>query len=420
MKLAAHYTRSNLIITASVLVIGAIIYYFTINYIIQKQLDRDLTEEMAEVVTYINTKQKLPQQVDFDEEQTVFTETNQTNIRMHFYDAPYKAAVSNTDDDDDNNGRAVENLVSLNGKNYKVTITISRSGTEYLVQLIATITAILMAGLLIILFLTNRFVLKGLWKPFFFMLNRLKSFSVSDTFLLTSIKNNVDEFNELDTAINQMSSRVKNDFKTLKQFTENASHEMMTPLSVITSKLDTLIQDETLKPEHYKQLQDIYSASGKLSRLNHSLLLLVKIENNLIDESETLYLDKLVIEKIEQFQELIISRDIVVATNIHPKQLQVSKYLMDILLNNLFSNAIRHNIDHGSLIISVTDDSLTIQNSGAVLSTEEHIFERFQKGKKSEGTGLGLAIVKNICTLYAWQIAYSYTDAMHTIQIMFK
>ncbi len=417
MKLSAHYNRSNIIITVSVLLAGAVIYYFAINYIIQKQLDRDLTEEMEEIVSYVASHHKFPVQPDIDEEQVTIKETSLTNFKTVFFNVPFKKVIN---DDDDNNGRAVEMLVSVNEKNYLLTIAISRDGTEYLVQVIATITLILMAGLFLVLFLTNRYVSHDLWKPFFYLLQQLKAFSVSDHTNFSYSKTNVDEFNELEAAVLLMSSRVRKDYRTLKQFTENASHEMMTPLSVITSKLDILIQDDSLNPEHYKQLQDIYGATSRLSRLNQSLLLLVKIENNLIDEAELLELQQLVFEKKEQFQELITSKHIIVTATITQKTITASGHLLDILFNNLFSNAIRHNIDSGVINISLTDEKFLIQNTGSLYPlNEEELFERFQKGKKSEGTGLGLALVKSICNVYNWDVSYSFISSLHTFQISF-
>jgi signal transduction histidine kinase len=419
MKLSAHYNRSNIIATLSVLIIGAVTYYFAINYIIQKQLDRDLTEEMNEVISFTNLHHKRPIQLDIDEEDIIFTETDQKSFKTVFYDAPFNRRLKV--DRNDNNGRAVKTLVSAAGKNYFLTITISRDSTEYLVQVIATITLLLMAGLFLILFLTNRYVSNDIWKPFFDLLRQLKAFNISEHNSFTLPRNKIDEFNELEAAIQQMAVRVKKDYKTLKQFTENASHEMMTPISVITSKLDLLIQDDSLSTSHYQQLQNIYAATSKLSRLNRSLLLLVKIENNLDDEAGPLDLEQLIIEKADQFNELIISKHITVNINLVPKPINASRHLMDMLLNNLLSNAIRHNVNNGQMSIVLTNEKLIVQNTGADHPlNEDTIFERFQKSKNSEGTGLGLAIVKGICSLYSWETSYSYSHSLHSFQVIFN
>jgi signal transduction histidine kinase len=220
--------------------------------------------------------------------------------------------------------------------------------------------------------------------------------------------------------MNVMSARVGNDFQNLKQFTQDASHEMMTPLSVITSKLDTLIQDESLKSVQYDQINDIYAAASKLTRLNHSLLLLVKIENNLLEDAEILNVDSLIEQKVRQFQELLQSKNIICAVDLEPKVVTASKYLFDILLNNMFSNAIRHNVDHGQLIICLREDGCVFKNTTALKPLEaERIFNRFQKSTKSDGAGLGLTIVKNICNLYNWDISYFHNAGMHVFEIKF-
>jgi len=418
MKLSVYYTRLNIIATISVLLLGAIIYFFAVNYVIQNQLDGELNEEMEEVTDYITAHQKLPEQKEFENEQIVFTQTNQKTMKTIYANAFYKEIDEKNDDE--KNGRAIESIIQLNEKYYKVMITISRESTEYFVQIIAAITLTLMTGLFLILFLINRYLANGLWEPFFFLLKQLRSFNVSEAVSPDLVTTKVDEFRELDNAIHLMSSRVKNDFITLKQFTENASHEMMTPLAVITSKLDTLIQDESLKQEHFNQIQDIYGATNRLSRLNQSLLLLVKIENNLFEETEQLSLDRLIYEKIDLFQELLNSKNITLTTNIIQKSVTANKQLMDILLNNLFSNAIKHNIDSGTIIIEQTDNKLNFRNSGLLQALDEKkVFERFRKGKKSQGTGLGLAIAWNICNFNNWKINYSFDGSLHTFQITF-
>jgi signal transduction histidine kinase len=416
MKLAAYYNRANIIITLSVLFIGAVIYYFAINYIAQKQLDHYLTEETEEATDFIAQHHKLPLEYDLEDQQTFFEKTSRSSIPISFFDTTYADSKA----EKTGPGRAEITFTQFNGQNYKTIVIISRANTENFTKLIACITLALTIGLLVTLFITNRYLLNGLWRPFYATLREMKAFNVNDGKSFEQHKGSVDEFNELNEAVQSMAVRVKNDFHHLKQFTENASHEMMTPLAVITSKLDILIQDETLNPGQFEQLTDIYTATGKLSRLNQSLLLLVKIENNLIHDEETLNIDQMVTEKLRHFHELIEVKNITLEKQLHPKQIIASRYLTDILLNNLIGNAIRHNVEHGNLFIILTNNLLILQNTGATAPLDaEMIFERFRKGQKSEGTGLGLAIVKNICNMYGWKISYDHNMKMHTFQVVF-
>ncbi|HEY2580211.1 MAG TPA: sensor histidine kinase, partial [Mucilaginibacter sp.] len=242
MKLAAHYNKASIIISVSVLLVSGLVYYLIINHIARQQLDSDLTEELTEVVSYVNVNQRLPKPVDFDEDLTSFTKTNLTRYETRFFDAPY----ANPKEKSVEQGRAVSAFIKVGSENYIATIVESRENTEYLIQIISSITLLLTAILLAILIITNRYILNGLWKPFYYILQQVQKFNVADTHKIDPINSRVDEFEDLSDAVSKMSSRATTDYQGLKAFTENASHEMMTPLAIITSKLDILIQDEKL------------------------------------------------------------------------------------------------------------------------------------------------------------------------------
>jgi signal transduction histidine kinase len=415
MKLAAQYNRATLIITVVVLFIATIVYYTAINYLVNKQLDHDLTEQVAEIFEYINLNQRLPID-DFEGDQTSFTKTNQKITRATFYDVPYHKSRGNKTEP----GRAIKTMVSLKGTNYIIIAVQSKEASENLTQLIIGITILLTTILLLILALTNRYILSGLWKPFYNILHQLKAFNVADTATIGVNNINIDEFKELNEAVAVMSSRVRSEYQNLKTFTENASHEMLTPIAVITSKLDTLIQDEKLKSEQFDQINDIYAATNKLSRLNQSLLLLVKIDNDLIQDNVTFNLKDVILEKERQLKELAQNKEIELIHILEDKYITASKYLIEILINNLFNNAIKHSASGGKFYIRQTKRYLTFQNTGIEALNNDEIFQRFKKGSNSDGTGLGLTIAKNICTQYGYDLNYSFEAPYHTFKITFN
>jgi len=416
MKLSQHYTRTSVYVTLTVLVIGAVIYYFAINYIGTQQLDQALQQQLTEAEEYIRSNDGNPQQYDLDRDHAVFVKTDKQRLPKRFFDTTY----FNPKEQRSEAGRAVEDMVKQKDSNYKVLITVSRAGQKDLIELISIITLALLAGLLAVLFFINKYMLNGLWKPFRLTLNEIKQFNIADVDQFKGNPSKVDEFTELNEAIREMSLRVTHDYLDLKQFTENASHEMMTPLAVVTTKLDTLIQDETLSAEQLAQIADIYSSVNKSSRLNQSLLLLAKLENKLVTEEEPVNLETIVETKILQFQELIEKKELTIRYALYTRQIVASKYLVDILLNNLFSNAIRHNVPGGSIIIDLSLDHLLIKNTGTSNTLNgQQIFERFQKGKDSQGTGLGLTLVKNICQLYGYTIQYEYEPGWHKFVVAF-
>ena len=237
---------------------------------------------------------------------------------------------------------------------------------------------------------------------------------------MPSVTTTIDEFDELNQAIISMSTRVKSDYKDLKTFTENASHELLTPIAVINSKLDTLIQTENFSPQQSKLLNDLYSAVSRLTRLNQSLLLLVKIENHLVEGNQVVDFRKSLEEILVQFEEIFQDKELKVSAELSEKELHASPYLIDILLNNLLSNAIRHNYKSGKISIKLNNDQLVIQNTGENMALEdEHIFTRFHKSSHSEGSGLGLTISRQICENLNFTLNYSYNKPYHTFVLDF-
>ncbi|RNL53209.1 sensor histidine kinase [Pedobacter jejuensis] len=417
MKLSTQYNRVNILISSIILIITGVIYYFFIHLILTNKLDKDLAVEEEEIRQYTNTYQKLPLPVSYLDQQVSYSNlpVNSNNIR-EFSNTSYL----NQKENEQEPGRTLVTTVNLNNKNIQVTITKSRVESEDLVRVILLITLGVTVILLVSLFLINRFVLSRLWMPFYNTLKRIKSFEVTKMEAVNGDPTKIDEFIELNQSVDAMANRVKQDYRELKSFTDNASHEMMTPLAVINSKLDSLLQTEPFTAQQGALLEDIYQATGRLSRLHQSLLLLAKIENNLIMDSQEIDLKNLVESKVRQFQELFERSGLATEVKLSNKTVIMSRYLADIVLNNLFSNAVRHNLQGGKIVIELSDTGLVISNTGKNFNEKDRLFDRFSKSNESEGMGLGLAITKQVCILYGYHITYSQMNDMHQFSIFFN
>jgi signal transduction histidine kinase len=179
-----------------------------------------------------------------------------------------------------------------------------------------------------------------------------------------------------------------------------------------------MIQDQGLEERHLRQLQAMYDAVGRLSKLNQSLLLLTKIENNQFVHTDEVILALLIEEKLLQLEDLIRARRLELRTDLDRTSARMNAYLADILLNNLLINAIRHNQEGGSITIRLQEDKLWIGNTGGALQFDPAtIFDRFIRGGHSGGTGLGLAIVRQICENCGFSLAYTYENGIHGITI---
>jgi len=417
MKLLSKYTWVSLSVSLVIFIIGGFIYFEAISYLSDQQLDRDLTEEYAEKVSFIDVHQRFPKPFEFDSYEAEFKSIGQAYEAPHFVDTTITAHSGNKTI----SCRAIIGTVRFKGINYLMTITESKEAARTLIQLVSAITLILIVLLFLALFVTNRLVFKRIWQPFYKLLERLKDFSLTGEAkqpVRASAK--IDEFKELNHAIELMEEKARDEYQSLRSFTENASHEMMTPVAIINSKLDNLIQDESLSNTQLGQLEDIYSASRRLSQLNQSLLLLVKIDNGLMHDVAEIDLSACLKNKIKQFEDILQSKNITVNLNCLPKKIKASIYLIDILLSNLISNAIRHNLKGGEITIMLDEHMLSIENTGSGESLDTHkIFERFQKHPASEGTALGLTIARNICLSYGFKLEYQFAPPYHRFYVLF-
>ncbi|MDF2431185.1 MAG: two-component system, OmpR family, sensor histidine kinase QseC [Mucilaginibacter sp.] len=429
MKLLAKYNRVNLITTIIVMLITGIIYYQAISWILTNQKDKDLNVEEQEIFNYVSLNHHLPQIFKSDDQRITFTEATPGSVNRHFINTVYfkkwdddksqkRHRHKHTDIGEYESGRGLITAVNVGSRYYKVQIIESNVETEDLIRLIFTITIGVILLLLLILLVTNLLILNRLWQPFYNIMRELRLFNIADNNSIPMLDINTDEFKELNTAVVDMAARAKHDYNDLKTFTENASHELLTPIAVINSKLDTLIQTENFSERQSKLLNDLYGAVSRLNRLNQSLLLLVKIENKLLHEKQQIDLRELIEDMIAQFDEIFQDKNLKLTYTLQDKKIHASRYLTEILLSNLISNAIRHNYNGGEIIIDLKDDLFIIKNTGdSEPLPDEKIFTRFHKSSSSEGSGLGLTISQQICENFNFSLNYSYLEHYHMFTV---
>jgi signal transduction histidine kinase len=413
MNLFSRYSRVNFLASTLAFLMGSIAYYFIIRYVLIRQLDDTLKIEEAEILDVVKTHDRLPQPANYRDQQIRFTPAA----------APVRRVFINTDWVEPRHGereafRELLFSVVAGGQRYTVSVGKSEEETEHLLLWILLITAGVILLLLGTLFLANRLLLRRLWQPFYNTLEGIREFQLSSRKPLPVNPGSVDEFRNLDAAVGQMTHKILKDYEMLKHFADNASHEMQTPLAIINSKLDLMIQDQGLEEKHLRQLQAMYDAVGRLSKLNQSLLLLTKIENNQFVHTDQVALAPLIGEKLLQLEDLVGSRQLEIHTSLDRTSARMNAYLADILLNNLLTNAIRHNLDGGRIDIRLEENELSVVNTGPALGFDPAtIFDRFTRGSHSGGTGLGLAIVRQICDNYGFPLSYAYDNGLHSIRI---
>lgn len=260
-----------------------------------------------------------------------------------------------------------------------------------------------------------------LFKPFRSTLDRIRNFKLQHSEPIQAKQTRVKEFDELNRFVEGMTTKAVADYRNLKEFAENASHELQTPLSIARGKLELLMETD-LDPEQYQYLESTERALSKLSRLSESLGLITKIENHEFDQSEKVDLTHLVRDSLQSFEELLALNSITVEADLQKDvKVNMPPVLADILWTNLFQNAIKHNIPDGRIKVELDSESLTISNTGKPLKQPpEQLFERFRKDDQNSGSiGLGLSIVKRITDQCGFNIFYRFEEPCHILSVKF-
>ncbi|MCB0643834.1 MAG: HAMP domain-containing histidine kinase [Phaeodactylibacter sp.] len=229
-------------------------------------------------------------------------------------------------------------------------------------------------------------------------------------------------FRELQDYLINLIRRIQLDYTSNKQFTENAAHELQTPLAVIKGHIELLLQSPNIGEKEYDALGVILQNTNRLSKINQALILLTKIEHKRFQDEQLLDFKALLEEVLVNFKDTLRMYRLEFSTAYEePLNYSMSKTLAEILLTNLIKNAIRHNLEDGYIRILLKDRLFQIENSGRPMEGDpKDLFKRFKRcSNTEESLGLGLSIVKRICTLYHLQIDYEVTGQNHRISIQF-
>lgn len=261
-----------------------------------------------------------------------------------------------------------------------------------------------------------------IWKPFYDTLNQIHGFEIDKNKPPRFMPTNIDEFDRLNKSLERLIEKNTAIYKSQREFVENAAHELQTPLALFQTKIDTLSQAEGISHEQSQLIGSLNNDVARMNRLNKNLLLLSKIDNDTYLEKQPVVLNNYIEKHLDFFTEQAESKLITVAVKLkEPTQINTNPVLAEVLINNLFMNAIRHNIKNGNIKIDTTAKSLTFTNTGAHRALNaEKLFNRFSKADPSaQGNGLGLAIVKKIADLNKWEIYYSFQDNQHSFTVKF-
>ncbi len=419
MNLITKTTLLYLLVALLVFGIGGVVTFFIVQEEVQKETDftlrdnlREMVEEVREGVP-LNILRRgnveiipLGSQVQVDT-QYVFSDTLAPHPYLEGQMEPY---------------RKITAVREIDGQYYRISITdiFIESDDIYDVVVDIMLKLFLILGVSMIIF--SFLITHWLFQPFQKILYQISSFNLKKQEKLHLPDTTTREFQQLNTFVSQMASKARRDYLAVKEFSENASHEMQTPLAIARGKLELLLETPGLTNEQLELVNAVQQSIGKLSRLGTALQLLTKIENKEFARQEAVNLSEILNQNLSHFGELASLKGLSLRSENEPNVfITVDPTLADILIGNLLKNAIRHNTDKGWIEVKLDKKHLSIRNTGLPPTVPpEQLFERFQKGPLSNGSlGLGLAIVKKIVDASNFRASYDYGEGVHQVSVIF-
>ncbi|MFA3782022.1 sensor histidine kinase [Melioribacteraceae bacterium 4301-Me] len=408
-KISVYFLASSLMI----FVVISLGIYLLLGKAVEKEIDEQLSKIYDEVVREI----KNGKQTSF----YPFVQVDSINTSedaMGFSDVQ----IFNKEENETEPFRQLTSFASINGKNYKIIVRTSLIEKEDILTSILTITLLAFSLFVIILFFMNKTLSQKIFKDFYDSLKRIETFSVKENSPIVLKKSDIEEFKKLNESISFLSEKAINEYRSLKEFSEETNHELQTPVSVIKSKLELLIQNSLLSENDYHLLETILKNLNKLEKISKSLLLLNKLEHKELFEENCLNLSDEINSALKDNTDFIESKELMLDVTLDKNtNLIADQSLINILLSNLISNAIKHNHHKGKLIIQLSNNKLTVSNTTEIKDKiPAKFFDRFYKSNNSDSVGLGLTIAKKICDLYGFVITNQFSDNFYSVMVEFN
>lgn len=401
--------------------IWSVIFYFNMLDEIYDSIDDGLDNYKLLIINKTEKDSSVLSKTSFDESNYAIRQISRQDA-IQITDTYQDTLMYMPHEDELEPVRMLTTAFERNGRFYRLKVINSMVEEDDLIKDLIWSIFWLYLILVISIVLINNFVLQKLWQPFYRLLHQLKTFRLDKNEKLPELTSHTTEFIELHNAANVLIKHTLETYNNQKQFTENAAHELQTPLAITITKLELLLEKENLENTHAESIAQVLQIIERLARLNKSLLLLSKIENKQFFGNQDISINQTLHQCIFDLEDQISFKNVVIEVA-EPASLKVrmDAMLAGVLVSNLLKNAIFHNIPNGRVSIDISDNKLKICNTGTELPLDaDKVFERFHKfSTSSSGTGLGLAIVKAICNLYGFSVSYHF-DAGHCFEIRFN
>ena len=418
MKLIYKVTLRLALVVLPVLLLWATIFYFAMVNEVNDETD-DSLEDYAEMIAHrITTGEELPTPGDGS--------NNTYSIELLSATGEYKDSKTYEDREvyihwkkETEPARVLTKVFHDDyGVAYRLVVSIPTFERDDIIKAILFYLAILYVVLVFTILIVTILVFKYSMKPLYSLLKWLDSYrpgSGTDNF---PNEESVLEFKKLTRAARETIERAENHLERQKQFIGNASHELQTPLAVLGNRIEWMMDNTSLTEEQFTELSKMRQSIHRLVRLNRTLLLLSKIDSGHFLDRSNVDIVAIIDNELELYKEIFAEKEI--TCNIKaPASLvvQIDEMLATTMVSNLIKNAFTHSPANGTIDINVSNNEISVSNSGNEALDETRLFDRFYTSGKTGSTGLGLALVKSITGYYNFGLKYIFSNSKHRFTI---
>ena len=421
MKLVNLLTLRLSVIGALVFAFWATLFYFAIIDEINDEVDDSLEDHAETVIRRSLAGEPLPDE----------PATTNNQYYLHEVSAEYAASRSHIRYEDnevyikDKNEFEPARTISYifnddQGRFFEVVVFTPTIDKADLKAAVAYWLAALYAAIVACIVVVDRRSLRRGMRPLQAILAWLDAYRLGERNKEMPQNTSVTEFRRLGEAISRTTKRNEALFEEQKRFTANASHELQTPLAVIQSRLEMLLDDGQLTEQQMGEVVKALHTLKALARTNRSLLLLSKIAGGQFTSTEAVSMAGTVDRLLPDMEMIYAHKGITVERrNDDDLVLNMDESLATTLATNLLKNAFTHCNRGGRIAISISTTSMSIANTGQETPLDgQRIFERFYHTPgNASSTGLGLSIVQAICRLYGISVDYRFERGMHVFNV---
>lgn len=422
MKLLNYTTSFFALILLVIIPVWAALFYYNMLDEIYDSMDDGLDNQKLLVLQKARTDSTVFRHTAFEQGDDYTVREIPAQVAGPSRDTYVDTLMYMKNEDEFEPVRMLKTVFMHNNRYYELKVITSMVEEDDLVNQLLYSLLWLYLGLVATILVLNNVLLRKIWKPFYRLLRKLKGFRLEAPQPLGDINTRIDEFRLLNDTVQKLLKGNIAAYNSQKQFIENAAHELQTPLAICLNRLELFVERHELSDEQLGQLASVMNGLQRASRLNQSLLLLSRIENQQFGQGTVVDLNAATRQVLADFSEQAAYKGVILSVKeegactvtMHPD-------LAGVLLTNLVKNAIVHNVPGGRVEVVLHTGSLQVHNTGSSTPLDrDRIFDRFYKAQSSSSsTGLGLAIVKAIADLYGFEVSYTYRQE-HVVTVSFS